>query len=146
MLQRYEAFMTPEREALLRDAGLLILRLGVGLMMAFSHGLGKIQKLFAGGPYQWADPIGLGPGLSLALAGSAEFLGALMIALGLGTRIAAGPLAFTMLVAAFIVHADDPFKKKEFALLYLIPCLTLLLAGPGRWSFDALIRRARAKK
>lgn len=142
---RYARFMTPEREALLRDAGLLLLRLGIGLLMAFSHGLGKVQKFLAGGPYQWADPIGLGPGVSLFLAGGAEFFCALAIAVGLATRLAALPLAFTMAVAAFVVHAQDPFAKKEFALLFLIPTLALVLTGPGRFSLDALIAGRRSK-
>jgi putative oxidoreductase len=44
-----------------------------------------------------------------------------------------------MLVAAFIIHADDPFRKQEFALLYAVPYLTLILTGGGKFSIDALI-------
>ncbi len=44
-----------------------------------------------------------------------------------------------MLVAAFIIHGDDPFKKQEFALLYAVPCVALMLTGPGRLSLDALV-------
>lgn len=128
-----------------RDLGLLLLRLGVGGLMAFSHGFGKVQKLLAGGPYEWADPIGLGPGLSLTLAASAEFVGGLLVAVGLLTRFATVPLAVTMLVAVFVVHAGDPFAKQEFGLLYLIPFLTLLLSGGGRWSLDAVLFGKRAK-
>lgn len=141
VIRRWNECMTPERSALAADLGLLLLRLGVGLLMAFSHGLGKVQKFLAGGPYQWADPLGLGPGLSLFLAGGAEFFGALALAVGFMTRLAALPLAFTMAVAAFIVHAQDPFAKKEFAMLFMIPFLTLALTGPGRFSADAWLRR-----
>jgi putative oxidoreductase len=42
----------------------------------------------------------------------------------------------TMLVAAFIVHLDDPFKRKELALLYLVGFLIVLLMGPGKYSLD----------
>ncbi len=38
-----------------------------------------------------------------------------------------------------IIHGDDPFKKKEFALLYLMPYLLFLLSGAGRYSVDAMI-------
>jgi putative oxidoreductase len=41
-----------------------------------------------------------------------------------------------MLVAAFIVHLDDPFKRKELALLYLVGFLVVLLMGPGKYSLD----------
>jgi len=42
----------------------------------------------------------------------------------------------TMIVAAFIVHLDDPFKRKELALLYLVGFLIVLLMGPGKYSLD----------
>ena len=43
-----------------------------------------------------------------------------------------------MLVAAFVVHADDPWGKKEFALLYAIPFTALAITGGGRYALDAL--------
>jgi len=144
LTRRINELLTPERAALGADLGLLLLRLGIGLLMAFSHGLGKVQKFLAGPPYQWADPIGLGPGLSLFLAGGAEFFCALALAVGFLTRLTALPLAFTMAVAALIVHAEDPFAKKEFALLYFIPALTLMLSGPGRFSVDAWLCKRRS--
>ena len=140
LILRYHTILTPEQEANARDFGLLIIRLGIGLMMAFSHGLGKVQKLMAGGPYQWADPLGIGAGLSLFLAGGAEFFCSLALAVGLFTRLASLPLAFTMVVAVGVVHWADPFKKKEFALLYLFAYLLIFLAGPGRYSIDAWMK------
>ncbi len=137
--------MTPEREAQARDIGLLLLRLSVGLMMAFSHGLAKVQKFWAPGPVKWADPLGIGAALSLFLAGGAEFFCSLALVAGVLTRLVSIPLAFTMVVAAGIVHWQDPFKKKEFALLYLAAYVVLLLAGPGRYSVDAWLKARRAK-
>ena len=142
---RWDAFMTPQRAALLHDVGLLVLRVGVGLMMAFSHGLGKMQKLMAGGEIQFGDPIGIGVVPSLFLAGTAEFFASLAVAVGLFTRLAAIPLAITMSVAAFIVHAQDPFAKQEFALLYLFAFVCLIVAGPGRFSLDAVMRKRFAR-
>jgi putative oxidoreductase len=124
-----------------RDVALALLRVGAGLMMAFSHGLPKVQKLFAAGEVRFADPLGLGAGPSLLLAGGAELVCALLLAAGLLTRVMTVPLAFTMAVAAFVVHADDPFKKQEFALLYLVVFVALFFAGPGRYSFDGWLRR-----
>ena len=46
-----------------------------------------------------------------------EFFGSLALVFGILTRLVTIPLAFTMCVAAFIVHATDPFQKQEFALL-----------------------------
>jgi putative oxidoreductase len=41
-----------------------------------------------------------------------------------------------MIVAAFIVHFDDPFKNKELALLYLAGFLIIFIIGPGKYSLD----------
>ena len=90
--------------------------------------------------------LGLGPvGALAALAGLATPLwrrrrpDADEVALWL----AAVPLLVTMLVAAFVVHADDPWGKKEFALLYAIPALSLIFTGGGRFSLDQVIRNRR---
>jgi putative oxidoreductase len=124
-----------------RDFGLLLLR-ATGLLM-MQHGWGKLMS-YSERADSWADPIGLGPELSLALAIGAEFLCAILVAVGFATRLAAIPLAFTMLVAITVVHWDDPFGKKEFALLYLVPFLTLILTGAGRYSVDGWLARRRS--
>ena len=103
--------------------------------MAYSHGWGKLQKMF-GGDFGFADPIGVGEEASLVLTVFAEFVCGSLVALGLFTRAALIPLIITMLVAVFIIHADDPFSKQELGLLYLIPYVTLFLTGPGKISLD----------
>jgi putative oxidoreductase len=120
--------------------GLLTLRLGAGLLIMVGHGWGKLSN-YSTMVDQWADPIGLGSAVSLSLAVFAEFFCSIAVTLGFLTRAAVIPLLVTMLVAAFIVHGDDPFQKKELALLFLTPFLALLLAGPGRFSLDAVIGR-----
>jgi putative oxidoreductase len=127
------------KNELWNDIGLLNLRIFVGGFMLVAHGWGKLAGFgeLAG---KFPDPIGVGSTLSLALAVFAEVLCALLIMIGLGTRFAAVPLLITMLVAAFIVHADDPWGKKEFALLYAIPFLTLIFTGGGRFAVERLIK------
>lgn len=136
--------LTPHTRERLLDAGLLFLRLGAGGLMLFSHGIPKLDRL-AQDPIQFADPLGLGPAISLWLALGAEIVCASLLVLGLGTRIAAVPLIITMLVAALIVHGDDPFQKKEFALVYGMIFFTIMLTGPGKFSLDALIAKRRSK-
>ncbi|MGB3547994.1 MAG: DoxX family protein [Saprospiraceae bacterium] len=122
------------------DLASLLIRLAIaGLML--THGWPKLNQLLAGGEIQFADPLGLGPGISLGLAVFAEFFCSILLALGLFTRLALLPLISTMLVAAFITHGGDPLGKKELALLYLLIYLLLLAVGPGRYSLDYLIRR-----
>lgn len=103
--------------------------------MAYSHGWGKLQKML-GGDMSFADPLGVGEEVSLVLAVFAEVVCAILVALGLFTRAALIPLIITMMVAVFIIHADDPFGKQEFGLLYLVPYVTLFLTGPGKISLD----------
>jgi putative oxidoreductase len=144
-----------QRKELAASIGLLILRTGIGGYL-ITHGWGKLQMLLAGGADKFGDPIGLGSTLSLTLVTTSEFICALLIILGLGTRLAAVPVVISMSVAAFVFHAKDPWTmetaanaffsgasktwfSKEPALLYLIPFLSLLFTGGGRLSLDGLI-------
>lgn len=122
----------------LRPIGLLVVRVVAGATMIYGHGWGKFQK-FISGDWSFADPIGLGEGVSLGLAAGAEFGAALLVVLGLATRIAVIPLVITMLVAALIVHGSDPFGDKEMAILYATVFLSLFFTGPGRFSLDHVL-------
>lgn len=129
----------------LTDLGLLVLRLGTGALMLGGHGLGKFARLTAD-PVVFSDPLGVGPTASLALAILGEVVGSTLILLGLGTRIGALLLITTMGVAAFVVHAADPWPRQELALLYALPALALLFTGPGRLSLDHVLRQRRARR
>jgi len=118
------------------DFGLLIFRLIVGGLM-LTHGYGKFIRLFEGN-MRFADPIGLGPEISLVLTVFAEFVCALLIMFGLVTRLATIPLIVTMAVAAFIIHGGDPLGEKEKALLYLASFIILFYKGGGRYSLDRM--------
>ena len=118
------------------DIGLLVVRVWFGLVLAFGHGLSKVLNLggFIDGVGKRGLPLPelLGPAAALS-----EFLGGILLAIGLLSRVSATFIAITMLVAAFHVHAADPFAKKEFALAYAVAALAVLAAGPGRFSLDA---------
>ncbi len=130
----------------LTSLGLLILRLGIGGFM-LSHGWGKAQMLINGQADKFGDPIGLGSALSLILMVIAEFVCAILVMIGFATRLAAIPVVIGMAVAAFKVHANDPWTmqggggSKEPALLFLIPFLALVFTGAGKFSVDGLIWR-----
>ena len=89
---------------------------------------------------KFPDPLGVGTSASLALAIFAEVGCAVLIAAGLFTRAAAFVQVILMSVAFFIVHkaslAHGP-GSGELAFVYLSGFVTLLLAGAGRYSFDA---------
>ena len=121
------------------SVGLLLLRLGAGGFMLYGHGWSKLTE-FADKAAHFPDPLGLGSSsLSLGLAVLAEVVCALALVAGLLTRYVAGALAFTMMVAVFVVHGDDPWAKKELAALYLVPYLTLIFTGGGRYALDIYV-------
>src|SRR5687767_2162708 len=126
----------------LADAGLMLLRVFAGLSMALAHGWGKVQdpsKIING-----VKGMGLpAPGLMGVAAMLAEFLGGLLLAIGLATRPAAFLIACTMGVAAFMHHADDPYRSKETALLYLAIAVCFMFIGSGRYGADAMFWRRR---
>ncbi|MBC86281.1 MAG: transmembrane DoxX protein [Bdellovibrionaceae bacterium] len=117
------------------DVGLLILRLTFGLSMLFAHGWPKLAG-FTEKMAVFPDPIGLGSEVALALAVFAEVFCAALIVVGFKTKYFVVPLIITMLVAVFIIHGNDPFKKMEMGLLYLTAFTTLFFTGPGAFSMD----------
>jgi putative oxidoreductase len=127
-----------------QELGLALARVGFGLSLAFAHGLGKISHpdQFIGGLTQGGFPL---PGLLGWVAILSEFVGGLLLALGLLARPAAAFVAGTLAVAAFHVHSADPYQKKELALAYVLVSLAVLVAGPGRFSIDALLASRTAR-
>lgn len=122
-----------------KNTSLLILRLAGGLMM-LTHGYPKFKKLLSG-DFSFADPIGLGEEVSLVATVFAEFICAILVALGLYTRLASVPILFTMLIAALVVHSGDPFGKQELGLLYASIFAVTALNGGGNYSLDKIIRK-----
>lgn len=119
--------------------GLLVLRVASGLFMLLGHGWPKLAK-FSELADKFPDPLGMGSQLSLIAALGAEVLCSILLILGLGTRLAAVPLAFTMGVALLLVHGADPWQKKELAAVYLVVYVALVLTGGGWISLDGIIR------
>ena len=133
----------------LADVGLALLRVVVGLFLVVGHGWPKLTD-----PSPFIDNAVRGtfpaPEVSGWFAILGEFLGGLLLALGLGTRVAALWVAGVFVGAAFLTHGpsftgDAPFflpakGSVEPALLYLVIGLTFALTGGGRFSLDAAIR------
>lgn len=135
--------MNPKRECV-TSTGLLLLRIGIGCLMLV-HGIAKIQA-FSELSVAFPDPIGLGSRPSLILAIAAEVGCSILLIVGFASRLAAIPLAFTMLVALLLVHSEDPWKVKELAATYLLIYVSLLLTGPGRFSLDHLWWTTRSER
>ncbi|MEN9975294.1 MAG: hypothetical protein RLZZ282_1300 [Verrucomicrobiota bacterium] len=135
-----------------RDAtasfGLVGLRVMIGGMMMFGHGIPKIMGFAAlKDSFYVADFFPfyyLSPPVSLMGCIGAEVVASALIILGLAMRPAAFVLGFNMVVAAFAAQATLPWflspgvpMAKEPALLYLIPLMVMILTGAGKFSLDA---------
>ena len=124
----------------LLDWVLFAARIFIGVAM-ITHGFPKLMQLLSGKEIEFINFFGIGKKTSLILAVLAEVLCSLFLVMGLFTRIVTIPLIITMLVAAFMVHANDPFEKTELSLLYLTFYFIFLIAGPGNISIDRMINR-----
>ncbi|TKC12741.1 DoxX family protein [Pedobacter polaris] len=123
-----------------RNTGLLILRVGLGVMMMV-HGLPKIM----GGPDGWTQ---LGGSMKVIhidflptfwgfMAAISEGLGGFLLILGLFFRPVNMLLFFTMVIAA-LVHfgKGDGVSGASHAIELAIVFLGLVFIGPGKYSID----------
>lgn len=117
-----------------KNTALAILRIGSSAML-MTHGVPKISRLFAD-KIEFPDPLGVGALISLLLVILGEVIAPALIIIGFRTRLFSIFPAITMLVAAFIVHLDDPFARKEKALLFAMCFIVIFLVGPGKYSID----------
>ncbi len=121
------------------DLGLLLLRLSFSVML-LTHGYGKFLRLFEP-DIKFMDFLGLGATVSLFLAVLGEFIAPILIMIGYKTRLVTLFPIVTMAVAAFIAHADDPFAKKEKALLFLFGFIAIALCGAGKYALDQRFKK-----
>lgn len=108
-----------------------VLRIVAGFLFA-CHGAQKLLGWFGGG-----HPM---PTAQLWTAGLIELVGGLMIAIGLGTRIAAflasGLMAFAFFLAHFPRGILPIVNGGELAAVYSFLFLFIASKGPGIWAFD----------
>lgn len=130
-----------------RDLGLLVLRVGIGLMF-IGHG----WKVFSG-PEVWAKVggamtafgLGFAPEFWGFLGKGSELVGGVLLILGLLTRPAAFFLLCTMIVAAskHLILDGYGIMQTSHAIEAAILFLSLILIGAGRYSLDHRLFGAR---
>jgi putative oxidoreductase len=127
--------------------GLLVARIGFGLMMA-AHGSQKLFGWFGGhglaGTAAFFDTIGFRPGRFFAtLASATEVISGLLLTLGLLGPVGPALMISVMIVAARTMHwPNGVFAATngiEVPLLYGVVALALLFTGPGAYSLDAML-------
>ena len=119
------------------NTALFILRVGLGILI-MKHGYDKLSH-FNTMQDKFPNILNMGSTVSLVLVIFAEFFCAILLILGLFTRLACVPLIIDLCVALFVVHNGDFFGKGEIDALYVTGFIALLFAGPGRVSVDGMI-------
>jgi putative oxidoreductase len=133
----------------LQSPFLLIVRLYWGWQLAQSgwgklHNLDKVTEFFTS--------LGLpAPGLTAHFIASLEFVGGILLILGLASRLIAVVLTINMIVAyitadlpALMSIFSDPDKFYAAApYTFLIASLIVLIFGPGLFSVDAVIGKLK---
>jgi putative oxidoreductase len=130
--------MPPSGPAPRIDAGLLLLRLGVGALLLF-HGIFKITS-GVGWMAGMLGGVGLPPWVGYGVY-IGEIVAPVLLILGLWTRLAGLVIAFNMFMAIFLARRADIAKVSEtgggwlieLELLFLVGALTLALTGGGRY-------------
>lgn len=130
------------------DAGLLIIRLGLGLGFLIYHGWSKLIA----GPEEWQSlggvmgHIGINFGHTFFgfMAGFSESIAALLIALGLLFQPMLALLGFTMIMAA-VLHIATGQGSPGDALTFLVISLGLIFTGPGKYSLDGWLEGRRTE-
>ena len=74
-----------------------------------------------------------------------EFVGMILLALGLGTRVVAFMMAIELGVIVVAIQAPNGYywtsRGTEFALLLFVVCVAFVIGGGGRYSLDRKLRR-----
>ncbi len=120
----------------------IIIRLALGWIF-IAHGGQKLFGLWGGqglgGTAQFLQSLALPhPDIMALLAGSAEFLGGLMVLLGFYARWGTLFIIGVMAVAIRTIHFKNGFfiqnQGYEYNVAVIAMCLSILFAGSGRWS------------
>jgi putative oxidoreductase len=83
------------------------------------------------------------PGLNARIAAGTEFFGGILVLVGLATRVAVLPLAFTMVIAILTAKRGDIHGLTDLVGFeewsYLVFFVWLAVAGAGPLSLDRLV-------
>ena len=123
--------------------GPLLMRIFFGYFW-LETGWAKLQGIegFTARFVQWGIPF---PAFSAQVSAWTELIGGALIMVGLFTRLTAIPMIINMVVAIVLVVLPEVHSFNEFIelneFLYILIFFWLLVAGPGRVSLDALLKR-----
>ncbi len=123
------------------DVALLVLRLWIGFALFAKHGIEKFAN-FSQMQQHFPDPLHVGSTFSLSFALLTDGICSLLIILGFATRLAALFIVINLLVVFITMHQFS-FAKEHAELVYLFlgSVLSILIAGPGKYSLDQKLKQ-----
>ncbi len=125
------------------DAGLLALRLFVGVPLLLHHGLEKLFG-FSRMAAHFPNPLHIGVVPSLLFATLSDGICSVLLVLGLATRWAALVVFINIFVVFAVAHHFSFFGRGgaegEMLVLYLGAMIALFLAGAGKYSIDGAMK------
>ena len=127
------------RESKLHDITHWGIRAAIGVTF-IAHSIKKFDPSWQG----WLIDMGLPPELQLPIA-LAEFIGGILLLVGVLNRITGSIFAIITLGAIFYIRGIEEFFISnggwEWDLMILAGELTIIVAGPGRVSISHLIKK-----
>ena len=115
------------------------LRASIGVVFIV-HSLKKFDPSWQ----EWLVTIGLPPEMQLPIA-LAEFIGGVLLLVGVLTRISAAVFSIILLGAIFHIRWENGFLISqggwEWDLVMLAVTLSVIVAGPGRVSIAHLVKK-----
>jgi putative oxidoreductase len=125
------------------ESGLAIVRIVVGLLLVY-HGweifdATKIQEYAKWDAFKkFSSP------LAMAYFGKgSELVAGILLTLGLFTRLACLILAGTMLYITFFIGSGRFWYQDQHPFLFVLLALVFIFTGGGKYSMDAIIKRAK---
>lgn len=145
----------PSMDTLSTQVAYALFRFYCGISIAIGAGLSKVfhkidengdsgwDNLSFGIPQWFVDQVGeigftfISPSFWAHLAVYGEFIGGLLIAIGLWTRVSALQLAFQFFVVSFIWYDEPKLFSMYYQQLIFWSFVMITAAGGGRFSLDA---------
>ena len=127
------------KENVLHDITHWGLRASIGAIFIV-HSLKKFDPSWQ----EWLASIGMPPEMQLPIA-LAEFIGGILLIVGVLTRVTGSIFAVILLGAIFHIRWENGFFVSkggwEWDLVMLAVVLAIIVAGPGRISISHLVKR-----
>ncbi|WP_421801312.1 DoxX family protein [Flagellimonas sp.] len=123
------------------DYGVIFIRLAFGFHLLF-YSWSDVVYGTASNNAGWLESMGFPLPIVMAWAYQlTEFIGGILLILGLWVRWISIPLVFTFVVAYFLVHFSDPYEDAFQAIQLLCVSLFFFFNGAGKLSLDGIIKK-----